>query len=143
MSTRWRFAGDGGYAWRVLADLDLSGLPVHVRDEGRALQEQPPVSKHVVRHLEVYRRLGHLRTVLLRYGEVSRPVYQAVVGDLQKFKKVIVATGLPILQVRLNSSCWRNVSTRKVETFFSLNEEDLIRKLLSFTRRGMFNNARK
>lgn len=124
MSTRWRFAGDGGYAWRVLADLDLSGLPVHVRDEGRALQEQPPVSKHVVRHLEVYRRLGHLRTVLLRYGEVSRPVYQAVVGDLQKFKKVIVATGLPILQVRLNSSCWRNyppgrwkhfsASTRKI-----------------------------
>lgn len=99
MSTRWRFAGDGGYAWRVLADLDLSGLPVHVRDEGRALQEQPPVSKHVVRHLEVYRRLGHLRTVLLRYGEVSRPVYQAVVGDLQKFKKVIVATGLSILQI--------------------------------------------
>lgn len=35
------------------------------------------------------------------------------------------------------------LSTRKVETFFSLNEEDLIRKLLSFTRRGMFNNARK
>lgn len=87
VSTRWRFAGDGGYAWRVLADLDLSGLPVHVRDEGRALQHQPPVSKHVVRHLEVYRRLGHLGIVVLRYGEVPCPVYQAVVRDLQKFKR--------------------------------------------------------
>lgn len=81
VSTRWGFAGDGGYAWRVLADLDLGGLPVHVSDEGRALEEQPPVSKHVVRHLEVYRRLGHLRIVVLRYGEVSCPVYQTIVRD--------------------------------------------------------------
>lgn len=83
MSTWWGFAGDRGYAWRVLADLDFSGLPVHVRYEGGALEKQPPVSKHVVRHLEVYRRLGHLGIVVLRYGEVSGPVYQAVVRDLQ------------------------------------------------------------
>lgn len=87
VSTRWGFAGDGGYAWRVLADLDLGGLPVHVSDEGRALEEQPPVSKHVVRHLEVYRRLGHLRIVVLRYGEVSCPVYQTIVRDLQEFRE--------------------------------------------------------
>ena len=61
----------------------------------------------------------------------------------------------PILQVRLNSRMIKLRRQGMLEKFYSpgktflffiflpRNEEDLIRKLLSFTRRGVFNNARK
>lgn len=84
MSTRWGFAGDGGDTRCVLADLDVSGLPVDIRDEGGAAQVQPAILEHVVRHLEVYGRLGHLRAIVLRDGQVSGPVHHAVVADLQE-----------------------------------------------------------
>lgn len=81
-SWRW-FSGDGGDAWCILADLDVSWLAIYVCDSGGATQMQPAVSEQIVRHLKIYRRFRHLRVVVLRYREVSRSVYHTVVGDLK------------------------------------------------------------
>lgn len=82
MSTRWWLAGDRGDAWCVLADFDVSRLLVDVRDRGGAAQYQSSITKHVVRHLEVYGRFRYLWIVVLWNDQVSGSVRHAAVRDL-------------------------------------------------------------